>query len=478
MDIDAQENQFEGDSHVPIEEMEKLKEFTFSGTILDNDDQDGKPKAIKESRRDTRDDHHLNLRICDLCGKTFSGGKALGGHRRSHFQTKKAVGLSKNIKKSVAGADLRMDYHLINGYRCRICDKDFQSMQSLSGHMRLHPERSWRGIQPPILPSRRNSISSSSTSDSADDHNITSTDKRMAPNVDLLKSLSNWSQTDRRGRGNIGCAWAAEIIMSFSREKDSPIPIHSVLFMDQRVDPSAVVPEEQSMKKLKTVSCTDQRVDASAVVEEQRMTKLKIHGSGTSGRKEDEEKKIAKKNIAEGGMPDEHFKDRYQIGQKKMNKKKTLKCWEESLIRNSEMEEVDHDLIDRTQKMPYCYECTDCGKSFPTFQALGGHRSSHNKDKMQKSNASSHEAASAGDQEKTSANINHRSWYQTVGVAETPLKEGASPAEANSTPSAAKIASPKEASTSTDHDQCGARRLTMGFDLNYKPHFMEDHEYV
>ncbi|KAF5447623.1 hypothetical protein F2P56_033162 [Juglans regia] len=476
MDIDGQENQFEGENHVPIEEMEKLKELTFWGTILDNDDdQDGKPKAIKESRQDT--DHHLDLRICDLCGKTFSGGKALGGHRRSHFQTKKAVGFSKNIKKrDVAGADLRMDYEMINGNRCRICNKDFPSMQSLFGHMRSHPERSWRGIQPPILPSRRNSISSSSTSDSVDDdHNITSTDKRMAPNVDLLKSLSNWSQTERRGRGNIGSAWAAEIIMSFSREKDSPIPKHSVSCMDQRVDPSAVVVlEERRMKKLKTVSCTDQRVDPSAVVEEQRMTNLKIHGSGTSGRKEDEEKKIA-----EGGMPDKPSKDRYQIGQKKMNKKKILKCWEETLMRNSDMEEdVDHDLIDRTQKaVPYsCYECSDCGKSFPTFQALGGHRSSHNKDKMQKSNASLHEAAPARDQEKTSANINHRSWpYRTGGVAETPLNKGASPAEAKSTQSAAKIASPKEASTSTD--QSGVRRLTMGFDLN-KPHFMEDLEDV
>ncbi|XP_042954690.1 uncharacterized protein LOC122291108 [Carya illinoinensis] len=476
MDIDAQENQFEGDSHVPIEEMEKLKEFTFSGTILDNDDQDGKPKAIKESRRDTRDDHHLNLRICDLCGKTFSGGKALGGHRRSHFQTKKAVGLSKNIKKSVAGADLRMDYHLINGYRCRICDKDFQSMQSLSGHMRLHPERSWRGIQPPILPSRRNSISSSSTSDSADDHNITSTDKRMAPNVDLLKSLSNWSQTDRRGRGNIGCAWAAEIIMSFSREKDSPIPIHSVLFMDQRVDPSAVVPEEQSMKKLKTVSCTDQRVDASAVVEEQRMTKLKIHGSGTSGRKEDEEKKIAKKNIAEGGMPDEHFKDRYQIGQKKMNKKKTLKCWEESLIRNSEMEEVDHDLIDRTQKMPYCYECTDCGKSFPTFQALGalgGHRSIHTNDKkLRQSRDSSFADASvekAKKRNKTSSRHVGRAPDHDDGehIRSCVWREVESPGEASQ--SAPKIELPLKASQSSTN----IRRI-LDFDLNEPCDIMED----
>ncbi|KAJ8621748.1 hypothetical protein MRB53_030277 [Persea americana] len=29
---------------------------------------------------------------------------------------------------------------------CSVCRRDFKSMKSLSGHMRCHPERSWRGI--------------------------------------------------------------------------------------------------------------------------------------------------------------------------------------------------------------------------------------------------------------------------------------------------------------------------------------------
>lgn len=34
--------------------------------------------------------------------------------------------------------------------RCCLCGKEFQTMHSLFGHMRRHPDRSWKGVRPPL----------------------------------------------------------------------------------------------------------------------------------------------------------------------------------------------------------------------------------------------------------------------------------------------------------------------------------------
>nr|XP_034591901.1 zinc finger protein ZAT5-like [Setaria viridis] len=48
-----------------------------------------------------------------------------------------------------------------------------------------------------------------------------------------------------------------------------------------------------------------------------------------------------------------------------------------------------------TQRPPSSYECKTCNKCFPSFQALGGHRTSHNNDKIKKPRRPEAEAAAA-----------------------------------------------------------------------------------
>jgi hypothetical protein len=70
LNIDEKENPFEGDDDEPLEEMEKVKGSSSSETLAYGEN--GRPKSTKESNHD--------IRICDFCGKTFTGGQAIGSH--------------------------------------------------------------------------------------------------------------------------------------------------------------------------------------------------------------------------------------------------------------------------------------------------------------------------------------------------------------------------------------------------------------
>jgi hypothetical protein len=167
------------DHHVPFEEKKNVKH--------------GNPKAI--------------IRICDLCGKTFIGGKALGGHRRSHFQTKKVA--------AKMGC-------------CCICKKDFPSMRSLFGHMRAHPDRDWKGIQPPRKSRSSTMADSADDDDDEDDNNGPQLIRAKSDTDVLLKSVSSWSKTERRRRISTGAVAAAQILVSISRgENPTQLPEYS-----------------------------------------------------------------------------------------------------------------------------------------------------------------------------------------------------------------------------------------------------------
>lgn len=77
---------------------------------------------------------------CPTCGKSFSSGKALGGHKRVHMEK----------KRNHETMELQIvEYGEKTLASCPVCHKPFASKKSLHGHMRKHPDRGWRGMKPP-----------------------------------------------------------------------------------------------------------------------------------------------------------------------------------------------------------------------------------------------------------------------------------------------------------------------------------------
>ncbi|KAL6315170.1 hypothetical protein AAG906_037402 [Vitis piasezkii] len=152
------------------------------------------------------EDNVREPRICSVCKREFSSGKALGGHMRVHIQASKKEDelvnkkTAKLKKQSVNGPGSTTNN--ADDTTCSLCGKNFPSRKSLFGHMRCHPEREWRGIQPP--PTAKNS-SSSTLSELLprimdDQFDSATTVTKCVTDLQQSLSGSGWSVTDRRGR--------------------------------------------------------------------------------------------------------------------------------------------------------------------------------------------------------------------------------------------------------------------------------------
>ncbi|GER52730.1 zinc finger family protein [Striga asiatica] len=162
----------------------------------------------KEERTMDMEDHKIesqekkkkiSKRVCHICSKEFDSGKALGGHMRIHLQLPSHLKTHPTIKKP-NNKKPTINLGLDNNHKkpnCVLCGKNFPSWKSLYGHMRCHPDRGWKGINPPSFSS---SSSSDSSSLSNEDNMKIIIKKNRAPVVDLAASIKGWSVTAERGR--------------------------------------------------------------------------------------------------------------------------------------------------------------------------------------------------------------------------------------------------------------------------------------
>lgn len=320
------------------------------------------------------------LRECNICGKTFTNGKALGGHRRSHFQA-----LKKNINKvnkppnhlskvvhnnrassnnNCGGVGGVVD---VDNRTCYVCKKEFPTKNALFGHMRSHP-RDWTGLHPP--PS---SSSSSSEEDSEEEDWRVNVNDVAPPSIDLSKLTSpSWRKTDRRGRKCIGNYEAARNLMYISA---ADCCVAQFSCNDLHVTPKAKSTTTTTPELL--LPCKKREIGESAEGNSVKKIKFVLSGSFNLGNNKTE-------NGAAGGG-DESVKTEFSpvkllhdhddggdyFDERKVSflskchdqKNKSIECLKDS--------STSHE--NEAQK----YTCDTCGKTFSTFQGLGGHRSIH-----------------------------------------------------------------------------------------------------
>ncbi|XAR67302.1 hypothetical protein NMG60_11002008 [Bertholletia excelsa] len=314
-------------------------------------------------------------RVCNNCNKEFDSGKALGGHMRIHVQEKlKTEHQHIAIKEKERPQELEGGDSPLNSLKCPQCGKRFPSMKSLCGHMRCHPEREWRGIQPPPGPKNCSPSPSRSTSSSLSDAiNVGGSGLPSNPIPDLAKLLQGWSATARRGRKSITITGTAMTPPRAEKERlldaveqllklaqGDSIKSGSGLTNEQIFEATTRNPMTNKAEiedKNGTFGSKKRAIEQSSIGNPKSLLlkKLKID-------EEDDYKSLREGNSATS-VKTKSFK----------KKTKTLK------LKDLDVEFQIRRPINPIRKI---FTCGICQRDFPTHQALGGHKSSHSKEEQ------------------------------------------------------------------------------------------------
>ncbi|KAK2969583.1 hypothetical protein RJ640_023695 [Escallonia rubra] len=370
-------------------------------------------EAEEDPIKDSPDQRVPTTRICPECSKEFKSGKALGGHRRIHLQAaKEELAALRKLKH-------KNDNHP-NKFKkptCQICRKDFVSMKSLFGHMRCHPEREWRGIQPPPHSAKHCINPTLSDQDEVEDDDLPLLDvnhegnyvlsagatKTPPPVMDLVKSLPSWSAMARRGLKT------TESDSSSSESEDS-----EQLFEEREaatnllklVDTDSI--KLSSILEKRCVEDTNSEIEHASGTSRSRkrridfpctslnVTRILDETKGKDLMPSDEsyasDSSIA--SLYQGLTPITSRESQAPVGiisfdnntgnssGKMALTKKDKKKKKEKAALNFESSHQKKPVTIATTSTPGKYKCTSCSMYFPSPQALGGHKSSHNKFKL------------------------------------------------------------------------------------------------
>ncbi|KAF6145972.1 hypothetical protein GIB67_033331 [Kingdonia uniflora] len=369
--------------------------------------------------------------VCKVCNKGFSSGKALGGHMRVHSNSQVEVevdgGNAKMMRiqhqKRYMGKKNRLSnlsvnpssssYNVNNNNQstetspnsssnsntttCSLCNKIFPSKKSLFGHMRCHPERDYRGMT-------KNS-SSSTISDSMApkmDDRIDSVFTSVGP----LKNFPIWVVTGQRGRKSVD---------DEEEENKGIVPeaVYDLMLLANGghsfQPPAAVSRKSYSEYDASNLGTSDQlkkrRIEERGGEDRimMRPKKLRFDEGGLSKWRNGElgnefqwenAKEEKEYGAGAGAGVDPEFEnvgyqwkysddsedDLEQPSEERLADFNTKRKYKKK-IKMRDLESVQAKSMMDSQRNSDSYKCTTCNKTFPSHQALGGHRSSHNKGK-------------------------------------------------------------------------------------------------
>jgi hypothetical protein len=344
-------------------------------------------------------------RICNICDKAFSSGKALGGHMRMHVQARNKDLLQKNQKQLATAAAAADDLSttippkannatvsILGEPTCYVCGKNFPTMKALFGHMRSHPGRPWRGILPP--PTEKNNESSSSSTLS-DDKIDSATGAAVM--VDLPNSLLGWKVTGQRGRRSIASSTSASGsgLSPPGIEEGMQEVVCEVLLRLAKGNPRkrlygdsepAEATDTRNLPSKKKPRIVEAEADAGSSREDLSKKNIKDDKGKGKAVLETADPLYMKRNNADiedldrqkSNNSTELVSDNEILGKmmsKKMRKKRKIKFVDLEALKDGGVQSKKQTI----PVTPNRYICCVCNKSFPSHQALGGHKSSHNK---------------------------------------------------------------------------------------------------
>lgn len=380
--------------------------------------------------------------FCRECNKGFLSGKALGGHMSSaHVQAKDYLKKLK-IKKSdklFRGDESNTSDADHEKFFCPSCSKAFGSSKSLYGHMRCHPERDWRGMEPPSSkePHKARPVVDEDEEEEVEEDDDESEEERLLENfddvddsaygdgvtarADLTESLSGWAVTGKRGREGLTPS-GMEIFAASEEEKQKVYDAVNQLLRLVNGDslkaddagaenevtsknsstPSAefkdalheVPPAKDStnfpLKKRKFNEIAYSADDSEETLDGSPSDKGRGKGKFTAliGSEFSSEKSLSSEYSRGCGLfigndhvknfPSDHEFDSMDAELMKIDKRRKSQKAKgpksgETIPAN--IQRMDLQLGVAAEK----HKCSTCKKIFPTHQALGGHRASHNK---------------------------------------------------------------------------------------------------
>ncbi|XAR56851.1 hypothetical protein NMG60_11037472 [Bertholletia excelsa] len=400
-------------------------------------------------------------RVCSVCKKVFSSGKALGGHMRVHVQKLKPHDEepTEDRRKELAARPENNNAQVSELPSCSICRKSFPSMKSLFGHMRCHPEREWRGIQPPPATTKNSSSMSSSVHDGEPrkvEDLISYSDGATARTrvVDLTyQTLPGWLVTGRRGRKGVSgrCETEEDRLRDAVRDlmtlAQGDYSLESELThnknrveayneatnsnsMTNRVEIEEKVWVLESKKRRieeypvgYTMDCAHKKIkidETSPVLVKNSDPEKTLLGTGNSPGKslfigQNDRKSITddesdSKN-SNGSLASSELIMNYKCESTTRPGPVMMKCRRKrKKLKLTDLESPTAQPLE-TKAAPVSegYKCSICSKCFPSHQALGGHKASHNKATRncasQVTGAPPSEAASPGETSQTGRRI-------------------------------------------------------------------------
>ncbi|CAI9781330.1 unnamed protein product [Fraxinus pennsylvanica] len=348
---------------------------------------------------DMKDGSKAMDHCCVECKKRFSSGKALGGHiSMAHVQAKrdlspkKLKSKTKRLKKPV-GSSSPSDYGGKN--ICKICWKDFPTKRSLFGHMKCHPDRAWRGMEPPaeapmnFLEPEFEAMNRVSQH-VLDGDQIDSSPVVASSAVGLNESLK-WQVTGKRGRAPtktdidslplpsseeiLAVQQLVRLLDGDSRKPSEDLDSTSSNWISEDETDDVNQDFQLNENKEKVLPFGEERVSP--------VKKLKIWEGADENPGSAQVRRILH-NVKGKGKLDHGFDNEFSTNRSTMIKEKT----------RGEKKSVHPELPPNFSPIgpaaksvppaatPDKYICSTCRRSFPTPIALGGHRSSHKRFKV------------------------------------------------------------------------------------------------